>query len=76
MDSTVISSNGKLKSFNLSCLIMLHIRITGRKIHALNLSSYNYLGFSETEGTCADEAHRALCTYGAGVCSTRRELGK
>jgi serine palmitoyltransferase len=51
------------------------LKITGRKIHALNLSSYNYLGFSETEGTCADEAHRALCIYGTGTCSTRRELG-
>lgn len=51
-------------------------RITGRKIHALNLSSYNYLGFAETEGPCAEDAHRALCVYGAGTCSTRRELGK
>ncbi|XP_062503727.1 serine palmitoyltransferase 2-like isoform X2 [Corticium candelabrum] len=51
------------------------LKVTGRKIRALNLSSYNYLGFAETQGSCAEDARRALSTYGAGTCSSRRELG-
>ena len=30
--------------------------LTGRKIEALNLGSYNYLGFAQSEGPCTDAA--------------------
>jgi serine palmitoyltransferase len=39
------------------------------------MGSYNYLGFSEVTGTCANTAEKATRDYGAGVCSTRHELG-
>ncbi|XP_078090506.1 serine palmitoyltransferase 2 [Mustelus asterias] len=41
----------------------------------LNMGSYNYLGFAELQGFCADAATRATVQYGAGVCSTRQEIG-
>ena len=50
-------------------------RHTGRNIHAVNMGSYNYLGFANTSGPCADEAAKATCNYGLGTCSSRHELG-
>ncbi|XP_077995879.1 serine palmitoyltransferase 2-like [Glandiceps talaboti] len=52
-----------------------HVRLTGKSQHCINLGSYNYLGFAEKSGYCADEAEAALKKYGLGVCSTRQELG-
>ncbi|KAK9541758.1 hypothetical protein VZT92_001779 [Zoarces viviparus] len=51
-------------------------RLTGRTIHnAINMGSYNYLGFAENNAdflkTVADKTLR----YGVGVCSTRQEMG-
>uniref|UniRef100_A0A3B4TA16 serine C-palmitoyltransferase n=2 Tax=Seriola TaxID=8160 RepID=A0A3B4TA16_SERDU len=51
-------------------------RFTGRTIHnAVNMGSYNYLGFAENKAdflkTVADKIHQ----YGVGVCSTRQEIG-
>lgn len=40
------------------------------------MGSYNYLGFAENVGTCADAAVEATQMYGAGVGSTRCEIGK
>ena len=50
-------------------------RLTGDSTRCLNLGSYNYLGFAETTGPCADAAIDAIHQYGAGNCSPRRELG-
>ncbi len=50
-------------------------RLTGDSTRCLNLGSYNYLGFAETTGPCADAAINAIHEYGAGNCSPRRELG-
>jgi len=50
-------------------------RHTGRSIHAVNMGSYNYLGFANTSGPCADESAKATCNYGLGTCSSRHELG-
>ncbi|XP_077994691.1 serine palmitoyltransferase 2-like [Glandiceps talaboti] len=52
-----------------------HINLTGKSQHCINLGSYNYLGFAEKSGYCADAAEAALKKYGLGVCSTRQELG-
>ncbi|XP_013888084.1 serine palmitoyltransferase 2 [Austrofundulus limnaeus] len=41
----------------------------------INMGSYNYLGFAENTGACYDAAVKATHTYGAGVGSTRCELG-
>ena len=40
------------------------------------MGSYNYLGFAEKTGQCADEAERATRECGIGSCSTRHELGR
>lgn len=42
----------------------------------INMGSYNYLGFAEKTGACADAAVEATQKYGAGVGSTRCEIGK
>lgn len=48
---------------------------TGREIPCLNLGSYNYLGFAESDGKCAEAAVENLKTYGWATCSSRREVG-
>ena len=50
-------------------------RYTGKTINAINLGSYNYLGFAEKTGPCATDAINALKTFGVGICNTRTELG-
>lgn len=42
----------------------------------INMGSYNYLGFAENTGACADDALEATEKYGVGVGSTRCEMGK
>lgn len=42
----------------------------------INLGSYNYLGFGENNGSCADAAGEATMKYGVGVASTRHEMGE
>ena len=42
----------------------------------INMGSYNYLGFAENTGACADAAIEATHKYGLGVSSTRCEMGK
>ena len=41
----------------------------------INLGSYNYLGFAEKSGPCAEAAIAAVKQYGVGVCSSRQEVG-
>ena len=41
----------------------------------INLGSYNYLGFAENHGPCAESSIKAAKTYGVGVASTRQEVG-
>ena len=49
---------------------------TGKVVKdVVNLGSYNYLGFAENSGSCAEAAIEAVKTYGAGVCSSRHEVG-
>uniref|UniRef100_A0A8C9XIS4 Serine palmitoyltransferase long chain base subunit 2 n=1 Tax=Sander lucioperca TaxID=283035 RepID=A0A8C9XIS4_SANLU len=49
---------------------------TGRVMHdVINLGSYNYLGFADNTGPCADSAAEATMKYGVGVASTRQEIG-
>jgi len=50
-------------------------RFTGTTTRALNLGSYNYLGFAENSGTCTDRVEESTLQYGCGVTSTRHELG-
>ncbi|XP_062549157.1 serine palmitoyltransferase 2 [Armigeres subalbatus] len=48
---------------------------TGTETRCLNLGSYNYLGFAQNEGPCADEAEESIKAYGLAACSSRREIG-
>lgn len=49
---------------------------TGRVVHdVINLGSYNYLGFAENTGPCAEAAAAVALKYGAGVASSRQEMG-
>lgn len=50
-------------------------RFLGTQKVILNLSSYNYLGFAQSEGLCADEVIRATNQYRVGSCSARMDLG-
>ncbi|MFT7810524.1 serine palmitoyltransferase 2-like [Arapaima gigas] len=49
---------------------------TGKVIKdVINMGSYNYLGFAENTGFCADAAADVTMKYGVGVSSTRQEMG-
>jgi len=48
---------------------------SGKKIPALNLGSYNYLGFAENTGKCASDSIDALKKYSVASCSSRQEVG-
>ena len=41
----------------------------------LNLSSYNYLGFAQSDGPCIDNTKDIIKKYGWAVSSSRQELG-
>lgn len=51
-------------------------QFTGTETKCLNLGSYNYLGFAQNSGPCADDSEQAINKYGVAYCSSRRELGK
>lgn len=58
-------------------MVVLKYRYTGRVIKdVINMGSYNYLGFAQNTGICQEAAAKVLSRYGAGVCSTRQEMGK
>lgn len=49
---------------------------TGRVVKdVINMGSYNYLGFAENTGPCADAAAEVTLKHGIGVSSTRQEMG-
>jgi serine palmitoyltransferase len=52
-----------------------HFYLTGTTTDTLNLSSYNYLGFAQSEGPCADIAEETVRKYGIATPSTRAEAG-
>lgn len=41
----------------------------------MNLGSYNYLGFSQNEGPCAEAVDGIVQKFGVGTCASRQELG-
>jgi serine palmitoyltransferase len=48
---------------------------TGTKTRALNISSYNYLGFAQARGGCADAVEESIKRYGISTCGPRLEGG-
>ncbi|OJD12056.1 hypothetical protein AJ78_07298 [Emergomyces pasteurianus Ep9510] len=52
-----------------------HFRLTGTYTDTLNMSSYNYLGFAQSEGPCADVVEETIKRYGISSVSTRVDAG-
>ncbi|RFU81537.1 serine palmitoyltransferase 2 [Trichoderma arundinaceum] len=50
-------------------------RYTGTHTETLNMSSYNYLGFAQSEGPCADAVDECVKKYGVTFGSPRSESG-
>ena len=48
---------------------------SGTRTRGLNVSSYNYLGFAQTRGGCADAVEACINRYGVSACGTRLEGG-
>lgn len=48
---------------------------TGTRTRALNISSYNYLGFAQTRGGCADAVEESIKRYGISTLGSRLEGG-
>lgn len=49
--------------------------LTGTTTETLNMSSYNYLGFAQSEGPCADATEVAIRKNGITLASPRSESG-
>jgi len=49
--------------------------LSGSRTRALNISSYNYLGFAQGKGACADAVEESVERYGLAACGTRLESG-
>jgi len=50
-------------------------KFTGTTTETLNLSSYNYLGFAQSHGPCADAVEEATRKYGMTSASGRADAG-
>ena len=49
--------------------------LTGTQTRALNVSSYNYLGFAQAHGSCADAVEQSIGRYGLSAMGGRMEGG-
>ncbi|EPE27174.1 PLP-dependent transferase [Glarea lozoyensis ATCC 20868] len=50
-------------------------QFTGTYTETLNMSSYNYLGFAQSEGPCADAVEETIKKYGISATSPRADAG-
>lgn len=48
---------------------------TGETTQALNVASYNYLGFSQSRGACADQAEAMVKVFGVSSAGGRADVG-
>ena len=53
----------------------LSFKLTGTTTETLNLSSYNYLGFAQSDGECADAVEQSIKKNGVSFCSPRADVG-
>ena len=53
----------------------LHFQQTGTTTQTLNMSSYNYLGFAQSEGPCADAVEETVKKHGISLASSRGDTG-
>ena len=52
-----------------------HFQYTGTYTETLNMSSYNYLGFAQSQGPCADAVEDTIKKYGISAASPRADSG-
>ncbi|XP_055333076.1 serine palmitoyltransferase 2-like [Paramacrobiotus metropolitanus] len=52
-----------------------NFELTGQKLRCINMGSYNYLGFAEKFGPCAEDSVAAVDSYGVAGCSPRDDVG-
>ncbi|KAI9730448.1 MAG: serine palmitoyltransferase component [Claussenomyces sp. TS43310] len=52
-----------------------HFQFTGTYTETLNMSSYNYLGFAQSEGPCADAVEECIRKCGVSSASPRADVG-
>lgn len=50
-------------------------RYTGTSTRVINFGSYNYLGFSQNTGPCAEAVEKSVNELGNAICASRQELG-
>lgn len=53
----------------------LNYKFTGTYTETLNMSSYNYLGFAQSDGPCADAVEECVKRYGVSFASPRADAG-
>jgi len=53
----------------------LSFNFTGTTTETLNMSSYNYLGFAQSEGPCADAVEVSIKKLGTSYASPRGDVG-
>ena len=51
------------------------LEVTGSRLHALNLGSYNYLGFAAADQYCTPRVLDTMKDWGVSTCSSRTEGG-
>ncbi|KAK6048253.1 hypothetical protein COOONC_14243 [Cooperia oncophora] len=51
-------------------------RYPGTQTNVINVGSYNYLGFAQTSGPCADAAIAQIDSEGLATCTTVHERGR
>ncbi|KZV75638.1 PLP-dependent transferase [Peniophora sp. CONT] len=66
---TIMTYDRDTEDYNLT------MTMNGKKTRGLNISSYNYLGFAQASGGCADAAVECLRRYTLGANGTRLEGG-
>ena len=66
---TVMTLDRETKDFNRT------FTLTGGQTRALNISAYNYLGFAQSHGECADAVQACLERYGISTGGTRLGAG-
>jgi serine palmitoyltransferase len=52
-----------------------HFQMSGTTTETLNMSSYNYLGFAQSEGPCADSVEETIKRCGLTTASPRGDVG-
>ena len=60
---------------SLGAIVLTSKSLTGRTFEALNLSSYNYLGFAQAEGPCADAVEDSVRKSGITSAGARMDVG-